>query len=134
MEGGGGLVEILPGETLAAAAAIGLGIPFQHVPALGAHGKQDVAPRRVEKVYRDNGHGRAIGEQLLVLLGHNPHEIVWGLLEALADLLQNSEGGGGFPADNVAKMSGGTAAPLGGLLIAQVLGVADLKKRDGQVV
>ena len=119
---------------MAAAAAIGLVVPFQDIPALGAHGKEDVAVGGVEEVHRNDRHGRAVGEQLEVFLRHNPHKVVGSLLEALADLLQNSEGGGGFPAHNVAKMPGGAATTLGGLLVAQVLGVADFEKRGGQVV
>lgn len=111
---------------MAAAAAIGLMIPFEHAPALGTDREKDITLGGVEEVHGDDGHGRAIGEQLQMLLGDDAHEVVGRLLEALADLLQDSEGGGGFPANDIAEMPGRAAAPLRGLLIAQVFGVADL--------
>ena len=83
----GGRFELLPGQALAAAVAVGLKFPLYAAPALGTDGKKSPAEVGGDHAHLHDRHGHAERERILL----NAQKTVGRLVKAEADLFKDVE-------------------------------------------
>ena len=127
-----GFLKSSPRQPLSATVAESLILPLHCGIATGTDGIRGEAASPAKGANRLDPHRGAI-EILLHVRGHLK-ETVGRLAETVAEILQNGDGGNGFPADDAAEILGGTVAMAGGGLIGQPRFIAQAGQGIGQRV
>jgi len=123
----GGVIKIIPGKALSTAAAIRCIFPFQSAMASWANRKSGCFSHGGEDM---DLHNRHRGAERKLIQSHT-QKAVGCRVKSKANILKDLKRGIGAPADNVRKMPGTAITTFGGLLVAEMLSITDLKEGCG---